>query len=260
MKEEDPKLSFKEIIKVLSSIEVIGCIAAYGMTCFATNTLDESFSIWAVSDSSDSGLEFSSSEVGLTLMWSGVVLLLSQIFLYPLFAKLAGPLWNYRIAILLSIPIFIGYPTLSYYITLENNGGNVKFLQTLLWIQLLFLVLVRTVCAVTAFTASMIMISNCVTYKYLGAVNGVGQMTASFFRATGPILTGTLWSLTLEAQLPFPFNHYFVFLVAASFCIIGFISSLFLPKTINEPKKLLKIDNSVEMDEKVNLISKKSIN
>lgn len=85
-------------------------------------------------------------------------------------------------------------------------------------------------------------------------------MTASFFRATGPILTGTLWSLTLEAQLPFPFNHYFVFLVAASFCIIGFISSLFLPKTINEPKKLLKIDNSVEMDEKVNLISKKSIN
>ena len=96
--------------------------------------------------------------------------------MYPLFAKLAGPLWNYRIAILLSIPIFIGYPTLSYYITLENNGGNVKFLQTLLWIQLLFLVLVRTVCAVTAFTASMIMISNCVTYKYLGAVNGVGQV------------------------------------------------------------------------------------
>ena len=85
-------------------------------------------------------------------------------------------------------------------------------------------------------------------------------MTASFFRATGPILTGTLWSLALEAQLPFPFNHYFVFLVAASFCVIGFMFSLFLPKTINEPKKPSKLDNSVELDEKVNLISTKSIN
>lgn len=66
-------------MRVLCSVEVVGCIAAYGMTCFATNTLDESFSIWAVSDRSDSGLEFSSSEVGLTLMWSGVVLLLSQV-------------------------------------------------------------------------------------------------------------------------------------------------------------------------------------
>lgn len=80
----------------------------------------------------------------------------------------------------MSIPIFIGYPTLSCYINLEDNGGNVTLLQFLLWVQLLFLVLVRTICAVTAFTASMIMISNCVTYKYLGAVNGVGQVSVTW--------------------------------------------------------------------------------
>lgn len=80
-------------------------------------------------------------------------------------------------------------------------------------------------------------------------------MTASLFRAIGPVLTGTLWSITLEAQLPFPFNHYFVFLVAASFCAIGLMSSLFLPKSIDEPKKIATVNDSVEMNENVNLIS-----
>jgi hypothetical protein len=45
----------------------------------------------------------------------------------------------------------------------------------------------------------------------LGLVNGIAQGAASFARAIGPTIGGSLWSWSNNNSLAFPFNHFFVF-------------------------------------------------
>merc|ERR1711879_341340 len=108
-----------------------------------------------------------------------------------------------------------------------------------LWGLLLFLVTIRITLEVTSFTSSIIIISNCVTSRYLGSVNGLGQMVASGFRALGPFLAGCLWSWSLGNGKSFPFNHFFVFILAAFICFLGFLLGLVLPKFLNHPKRAI---------------------
>ena len=204
--------------------------------------MDEVFAIWAVETPAHHGLEFTSSQVGVVLTFSGLILLGTQVLIYPPLARRLGPLGMYRLSILVSAPVFACFPTLTLVIenqqdAILDDGNAHDFHELVLWLLLLLLVSVRTFLAVTSFTSSIIMISNCVTPEYLGSVNGLGQMTASGFRALGPFMAGSLWTWSVANGLDFPFNHHFVFLIAAAICLVGFILALFLPSSVNAPKK-----------------------
>lgn len=71
----------------------------------------------------------------------------------------------------------------------------------------------------------------------LGTVNGLGQTSASFVRAVGPALGGTLWSWSLTNNASFPFNNWFIFFVMSGLTLIGYVQSLPLPESVGEARE-----------------------
>lgn len=67
-------------------------------------------------------------------------------------------------------------------------------------------------------------------------VNGIGQMSAAFMRMIGPALGGSLWAWSLSNGLSFPFNYFFVYLLASAIATVGFFYSMTIPSELGFKK------------------------
>jgi MFS family permease len=112
------------------------------------------------------------------------------------------------------------------------NGESGVLHEVLLWFTLLLLIGVRILFLVGCYTSAMLIINNSIPREYLGAANGLSQMIGSGMRAIGPFLAGSLWSWSLVNGLPFPFNHYMVFLMSGMVSLVGFFLGLALDKKL----------------------------
>ena len=141
--------------------------------------------------------------------------------------------------ILACAPLFICFPLLQLIAVKQEeaiaNEESSTLHEVVLWTLVLTIVAIRVMLTTASFTSSMIVISNCVFPEYLGAANGLGQMMASALRALGPFLAGSLWTWTLTNGLPFPFNQFFVFILAAVISVVGFFVAFMIPRRANFP-------------------------
>ncbi|CAG8502866.1 6138_t:CDS:2 [Ambispora gerdemannii] len=75
-------------------------------------------------------------------------------------------------------------------------------------------------------------ILNTISREVLGTVNGIGQTIASLSRAIGSALGGVLWAWSLNNNLRFPFDRYFVFIVMSAMAFIGWLQSYRIPRRL----------------------------
>jgi hypothetical protein len=216
------------IIKVLFVPKVLLSLLCYGAVTFIYIQYDEVFALWSRLPYENGGLDFESSDQGIAFSIGGFLLLFYQLFIFVRVERALGVLNTFRTGVLFSLPAFFIMPFLG--LTIKGNGHS----EWLLWILIGICQTLRNVSGVQAFTATFMMISNSVSSKYRGAINGFGQTLASFSRMCGPVFAGSLFSWSLENKMGFPFDFHFMFLVLTLMLIFIYVLSFVIGDEINQ--------------------------
>lgn len=163
---------------ILSAVRdpyVVAATSLYAMIAFIQIMGDELYTIWAVAEYNEGGIEFSSDYLGITLTIGGLTLLLTQLFWFPWFSKYMKPLRIFQVGLFICAPIYFVFPWVrEIYIPPYELMSTER--KICLWTVLLTLVIIRVFAAIQAFTTSMIVTNNSVTPERLGSANGLGQV------------------------------------------------------------------------------------
>ncbi|WVZ03631.1 hypothetical protein V8G54_024437 [Vigna mungo] len=137
----------------------------------------EVFSLWAVSPQRLGGLNFTTDDVGLSLI-------IYQIGIYPYVEKATGPISVARVSSILTIPLLQSYP----FIALLSGLA--------LYIVLSILSILRNILSITITTGLILLQNRAVEQHQRGAANGIAMTGMSLFNAIGPAAGGSVltWS------------------------------------------------------------------
>ncbi|KAJ6925235.1 hypothetical protein NC652_018239 [Populus alba x Populus x berolinensis] len=174
-----PRKSLLKNWSLISSI-IVYCVFQLHDMAYA-----EIFSLWAVSPRKNGGLSFSTADVGEVLAFSGLGLLLFQLFIYPLVERNFGPVMVSRIGAVLTIPLLSSYPFLAMLKGPCPHAAD----------QLRFHPEERARC----------INHNRITQQQRGAANGISMSAMSLFKALGPAAGGSLFSWAQKRQDAFFF-------------------------------------------------------
>jgi hypothetical protein len=134
-------------------------IFPFSAISFVQIIFDEVFALWS-STEPVVGLAFNSQEIGLSLSFVGVTGLLVQSLLFPFFQRRKGTLWCYKHAMLVYALAFVLLPNVSL-IALKVQSNDVS--RVWLWTALLFVLVLRVVGSLFAFTSAMLLVSSIAT-------------------------------------------------------------------------------------------------
>ncbi|KAI9115322.1 hypothetical protein K1719_013641 [Acacia pycnantha] len=187
---------------------LMSVIIIYSVFSLHDIAYSEVFSLWAVSPQKLGGLNYKTDDVGNVLSISGFCLLFYQIFLYPFWEKVFGPVRLSHISGVISIPILQSHPFIALL-----SGFTRDLLITIASVFMYCL-------TATIITGLFLLQNRAVEQHQRGAANGIAMTGMSLFKAFGPAGGGAVlsWSQKrLDASfLPGPHMVFFVLnLVAA---------------------------------------------
>ena len=219
----------------------VGSVVAYGMICFQSIIFDEVFPIWAVS-LPPFGLGFAPYDIGICMSVMGFFTLFNQLLIYPWIAARVNVLTQYRIATPFYILSYSMFPFISSLVAIHSEQNSLK------WWCVLSAMAFRFFINVNAFTPVMILVSNSAKLGQLGFVNGLGQAFASFLRAVGPALGGSLWAWSIQSNLPFPLDDKFIFVFMSAIASLTALHAWFLlPDSVGKPGRNASAHSAVEI-------------
>jgi MFS family permease len=192
----------------------ISSVIAYTLLCFLIVCFDEVYSIWGNSPIGI-GLGFSPAELGASLSPQGIVLIFTQISIYPWISQRIDQLRLYRIVTSIFPIVFIAYPVLSSVIRVNPDLDPI-WTWPILEILLAFRFCLGTIC----FTSVMLLVSNSAKPGQLGRVNGYGQMYASLVRTIGPTLAGSLFAWSQGNGFAFPLDKHLIWLFLGAISLL----------------------------------------
>ncbi|QSZ34676.1 hypothetical protein DSL72_007530 [Monilinia vaccinii-corymbosi] len=145
------------------------------------------------------GRELSPSEIGISLSFAGIVTIVFQVGIFGKLKEKMGNKATYRAGLLLFFVSMMLMPWVGYKDSPAPFGiGNGKLW---LWIELGFVLSIKTVAAVGGLTSALLLITNSApNHGVLGTLNGLAQTLSAAGRAAGPFLSGGLF--TLGAKIP----------------------------------------------------------
>ena len=187
------------------------------------------------------GLDLNSTEIGIFMAWTGIVLLsytwLVQPYCFKRFSHRPFYIFN-GIGMMF---IIIGFPSLRWLPYETMNTGLLVGLAS-------FVGGFKFVFSVSMYVLANVFTNNSVPSQYVGKAHGIAQSLQSLFRGLGPIITGGIWSYSMTLDYPFAkYYAYFVLLFCEVFAMIWLI--LFVNNDIQysyeDRKQRLKImDNN----------------
>ncbi|WOH13518.1 hypothetical protein DCAR_0833028 [Daucus carota subsp. sativus] len=148
----------------------------------------EIFSLWAVSPRKLGGLNFSTDGVGKTLAFSGLGLLVFQLFVFPQLERRVGFIILARVSGLATIPLLTSYS----YIALLS-GVTLTVLLTCASV-------LKNILSVSIITGIFILQNRAVDQHQRGAANGIAMTAMSLFKAIGPAGGGAILSWSQGRQ------------------------------------------------------------
>ena len=167
-------------------------------------------------------------EIGLSLLFCGIVLLIYQVWFWPRVAAWLGPVKCFRNFLWLLIAGVLVLPLASVFAAM----GMVE----MEWIMVMLAMALKIIGTATAFTSIQILVSNAASRKERGWVNGMSQSCASLMRTGGPIIGGSLWSLSVQLS-QYPFHQFLLFGVTALMGLGLYLWSACLPESLNHQKE-----------------------
>ncbi|KAK3066718.1 hypothetical protein LTS18_001534, partial [Coniosporium uncinatum] len=138
------------------------------------------------------GRNLTPEEVGLSLAFAGVITIVFQVFVFGRLKERIGNKVTYRTSLGLFVIAFVLMPFVGY-----KEKGNIGISQgkVWLWIELGFVLILKTVAGVGGLTSALLLITNSApNHQVLGTLNGLAQTLSAAGRAAGPFLSGSLFT------------------------------------------------------------------
>ncbi|KAA8496900.1 putative peptide/nitrate transporter [Porphyridium purpureum] len=185
----------------------------YGLIALAWVIQDETYPLFAASPAAAGGLGFTAPIIGATLAFSGTVLIVYQMLIYPLLTERYGLKRLFRWGAFSGAVTFALFPFCAHAFSLLGPVCG--------WVSIGSLLFARTLTACTCFTSIMILQNQAAgSGAERGTVNGVGQMFATAARSLGPFLGGAMWSFALHHE-HIPGHQWLPFLTSAVVVIVA---------------------------------------
>jgi len=226
--------------KLLRSRNVQLSLWLYFMHSFISFGFSEVYPVFADSSRAYGGLAFSSSEIGTSLLFSAVPMIVLVFFM----ARLTKRFGEKMVFITTLYIMMFVLPLFPYSAVLPDSY---------VWYLLIPLLLLQKLSMSTGFLAVNVLLNESADAEYMGLVNGIGMMVSSVGRAVSPLVLGALysWSLGNEGQIGYPFNHCFAFVLIGFMALLTLFSALFLPEKLSASP--LEVDsNSLAEEDKAN--------
>jgi len=207
----------------------------YFIFSFITIGFDEIFPVFADSSKAYGGLEFSSSEIGTSILFAA----LPMIVLIFLVARLTQRFGDKIVLISTLYIMMFGLPLFPYIALVPSSY---------VWYVLLPFLLLQRFSMSTGFLAVNVLLNESASAEYVGLVNGLGMIAASIARAASPSILGALysWSLRKEGRLGYPFNHCFPFVLIGFFALLTLVIATFLQDKVHTSAFRIDTDSTNE--------------
>ena len=170
---------------------VIRGVVIYMALSWAWIISDEVFAVQALTSTENNGLGMTSANLGALGAVIGAVYMATQYKAYAAVDRRFGSVQVLQWSMLLMIPVM---PLLSLAPTLAASN------RTAMWAYTVALYAWRCAVGSTAFTASLIVISNRAPNKHAGRVNGFQTSAVALVRTVGPSMGGSLFGRPSACQ------------------------------------------------------------
>ena len=186
------------------------------------------------------GRDLSPKEIGFSLAFAGVTTIVFQI---AIFGKLRGRMGNritYRVCFFGMVVAYILTPFVGYK-SKQQGSGAISTTKAWLYVELGFVLLIRSVAAVGCLTSVLLLVSrrsrtcnhsrsnhllqitnSAPNHSVLGTLNGLAQTLSAAGRAVGPVLAGSLFSVATRVR---PKGEALTFGVFGGLAFLGFLCS-----------------------------------
>ena len=178
---------------------VVAATGNYGIVCFATVILDETFPLFLKLDEGEGGFSYRSHDIGLVLSISGILMFFFTVTFLPKLANGDKP-QLFRMGGLFTVPTCFLYPLGTIIVRAIGGGASIEELSITSYAYLITVKFVQSVAVCLCFTAVVVQVNESVAERELADVNAMGQMFASLARCVGPGVGGLLWSLSVNAD------------------------------------------------------------
>ncbi|TKA68123.1 hypothetical protein B0A49_06740 [Cryomyces minteri] len=166
------------------------------------------------------GRNLSPKEIGLSLAFAGVVTIVFQVGMFGTIREKIGNKTAYRVGLAGFVVAFMLTPWVGYK---DHGGMGVSQGKVWLWAELGFVLIVKTVAAVTSLTSALLLITNSApNHSVLGTLNGLAQTLSAAGRAIGPFVSGALFSAATHVR---PKGEVLAFGVFGGIAFLGFLLS-----------------------------------
>ncbi|KAG0651695.1 Major facilitator superfamily multidrug transporter mfsB [Hyphodiscus hymeniophilus] len=191
---QEHTLTSKEIFN-RDTILLLGTYLVFQLSNISFNSL---YPIFASAEE-PTGRTLSPEEIGLSLSFAGIVTIIFQVGIFGKLKEKMGNKATYRAGLFLFFVSMMMMPWIGYRESKPLFGlGNGK---VWLWIELGFVLLIKTVAAVGGLTSALLLITNSApNHSVLGTLNGLAQTLSAAGRAAGPFLSGGLFSIATNVR------------------------------------------------------------
>lgn len=215
--EEHEELHRKDVL-TRDTLLLLGTYTIFQLSNISFNSL---YPIFAQA-SPPTGRALAPQEIGLSLAFAGVVTILFQIGIFGKLRDKMGNKTSYRVGLGGFVLAFILIPWVGY----KNAGTGDAGLgsgKALLWVELGFVLLIKTIAAVGGLTSALLLITNSApNHAVLGTLNGIAQTLSAAGRAIGPFVAGGLFSIATKIK---PKGEAMAFGVFGGTAFLGFLLS-----------------------------------
>ncbi|KAF1348706.1 MFS transporter-like protein [Delphinella strobiligena] len=169
------------------------------------------------------GRNLSPEEIGISLAFAGVITIVFQVGLFGKLRERIGNKTAYRVGLGGFVVAFVLMPWVGYKDGKNGSGTETQWGKTWLWIELGFVLIIKTVAAVGGLTSALLLITNSApNHSVLGTLNGLAQTLSAAGRAAGPFVSGSLFTAATHVQ---PKGEALAFGVFGGISLVGFILS-----------------------------------
>ncbi|KAL2069199.1 hypothetical protein VTL71DRAFT_15537 [Oculimacula yallundae] len=212
----DTHLTTKEVLN-RDTILLLGTYLVFQLSNISYNSL---YPIFA-SSPQPTGRNLSPEEIGLSLSFAGIVTIVFQVGIFGKLKEKMGNRATYRAGLFLFFLSMLMMPWVGYKDSKPLFG--IASGKVWLWIELGFVLLVKTVAAVGGLTSALLLITNSApNHAVLGTLNGLAQTLSAAGRAAGPFLSGGLFSIATRVH---PKGEALAWGVFGGIAFLGFIAS-----------------------------------
>ncbi|KAF1991579.1 MFS general substrate transporter [Aulographum hederae CBS 113979] len=175
------------------------------------------FPTWAEAQP-PAGRALTTEEIGLLLGFAGVVTIMFQVGIYGKLRDKIGNKITYRVSFAIFVAAFVLIPWVGYK---GSKGLGMSQGKVALWMELAFVLILKTIAAVGGLTSAMLLITNSAPNpNVLGRLNGLAQTISAVGHAVGPFVAGSLFTAAVHIH---PKGEALAFGVFGGVTFVGFL-------------------------------------